>query len=91
MARDSNKPFIPRDKPKSWVLFICAISTQLLVVTPLMILGDYLESDTIAVISMVLFVVCFVVAVVMLLVYMVGFLRGRYATLTEQNWGKQVW
>jgi hypothetical protein len=86
-----SKPFIPRDKPKSWVLFICAGLIGLLAFGPVIGLGIYLETNWLRRMGVAGFFVCWCVMAVSGVISVVGGLSGRYRNLEPKDWKDQVW
>lgn len=79
--------FIPRDRPKSWVLMISSGLIGLLVFAPLTLLADRWFQW----IGLAGCVVCWGISAVMWIVYRVGTGSGRYASLQPRPWNEQVW
>ena len=88
MAR---KPFIPRDKPKSWVIFVSAGLIGLLVAGPLVLLGDFLAWGWLIGLATLILVLCVFAGFVMWIIFAVGHVSGRYQGIGEKNWEDQVW
>jgi len=91
MKSKHKEPFIPRDKPKSWVLGIVAGLFGLLVAGPAMILGGIFELTIIMNLGITLFVASWSVAAVSWVIFMVGLTTGMYSDIQEQEWNKQIW
>ena len=84
------KPFIPRDKPKSWVIGILGVLIGLgggltgfigagMKIAPLYYLG------------ISVFVVCWIAAFPSMLFFVFRNFSGRYRNLEERNWKDQLW
>ena len=86
-----SQPFIPRDKPKSWVLFICAGLIALLFFAPIIGLGILFEANWLRLLGMFGFFVCWCVGAVAGAVLAVGNFSGRYRDLRAKDWKDQVW
>lgn len=86
-----SQPFIPRDKPKSWVLFICAALIALLAFGPIIGLGTLVEASWLYQLGIVGFVACWCVMAVSGAITAVGGLTGRYRNLVAKDWKDQVW
>ena len=86
-----SQPFIPRDKPKSWVLFICAGLIALLIFGPIIGLGIFIDANWLRQLGMLGFFVCWCVGALTGVVLMVGNLSGRYRDLQAKDWKDQVW
>lgn len=85
------KPFIPRDKPKSWCLGIISALVGLLVAGPIMVTGAYLKIGIIKTIGWYIFVFCAVMFFLMWLISFAGLVGGRYNILEEKDWKDQIW
>lgn len=85
------KPFIPRDKPKSWIIFICGVLIGLLVAGPLAILGSALNFWLLKIIGSVLFFACWAIAAIMFFVGIISRISGNWKKLEDRNWKDQVW
>lgn len=85
------KPFLPRDKPKSWTIFIICVLISVLVAGPIVVLGLYLEIRLIELIGRYLFFTCWAIGVVMWCFYMYGLVTGRHRHLPERDWKDQIW
>ena len=84
-------PFIPPDKPKSWVFGICAVLVALLIVAPLMFISHGLNLPMIYELLGMGFVACWVVFAASWLVFIIGLLSGKYRQLEPRAWRDQVW
>ena len=84
-------PFIPKDKPKSWVLFILCGSVCLLLAGPLIFVGMYYEIKPVQIIGTVIFMSCWLIAMVSGFVFLSGSSQGKYKNLKEESWNKQLW
>ena len=84
------KSFIPRDKPKSWVVFV--LSALLCLAFGLCTFAAAAYDLTIVkVIFIAGFVACWTVAAVAGITCGIGMAIGRYADLQERPWQDQVW
>jgi hypothetical protein len=86
-----SQPFIPRDKPKSWVLFICAALIALLFFGPIIGVGIYFDATWLRQLGMFGFFACWCVGAAAGVVLTVGNLSGRYRNLQATDWKDQVW
>ena len=86
-----SRPFIPRDKPKSWVIFICGVLIALLGFGPVAMFGGALEIGPLYYLGVAGFVACWVAATVAWLVFIVGLIAGKYRKLPPRPWSEQVW
>lgn len=91
MKESNSKPFIPRNKPKSWVVFILACLMSLLVGGPLAILGAWLAVSTIKAIGIALLAGSLAIGIISWLVFMAGTVSGKYKNIQEATWKEQVW
>lgn len=87
----NQKPFIPRNKPKSWVIFVLAGLCGLLVAGPLMFGGHYLGENEIVTLGKALFFLAWGVAVIMWFIFAAGLVTGKYKNISEKNWHEQLW
>jgi hypothetical protein len=79
--------FIPRDRPKSWVLMVSTDLLGLLVFAPFALLVDrWLHW-----IGLAGCIVCWGISAAMWFVYRVGSGSGRYVSLQPRPWKEQVW
>jgi len=84
------KPFIPKDKPKSWVLFILAgligLAVGLVGFAAAWAGINWLKGAAIFI-----FVLCWIVSAATWLVFIFGLLTGRYKNIQPREWSKQLW
>lgn len=90
-APKANKPFIPRDKPKSWIVFICTGLIAVLVAGPIAISGSILEIKSLKMTGVFLFMFCWVTMFVMFVVGMISRIMGKWKNIQEREWKDQVW
>ncbi len=84
------RPFIPRDKPRFWVLFVLAGLSGMGV--GLIGFGAaWFEQRWLASPMMLLFACCWLVAAVSWLGFIFGLLTGRYRNLSPRPWAEQIW
>jgi hypothetical protein len=83
--------FVPRNKPKSWVLGILSGLIGLLAASPIMFIGAYFEFKFIKSFGMGLFFICWFTFAFSWLIFVIGLLGGKYRNIQEQEWGKQLW
>lgn len=86
-----SKPFIPRDKPKSWVVFVCAGLVALLGFGPVLFLAKFLDSSALFSVGEAGLTVCAGLMFLSWPVFMIGLLMGKYKNLPEKEWKDQVW
>ena len=91
MLNADKKPFIPTDRPKSWVVFIIAVLSGLLIGGPVLFAGTIYGLSFLRTLGMIIFVGAWAIGFVMWSVYAVGTLRGKYSDLTDQPWSEQLW
>ncbi len=80
--------FVPRNKPKSWVVFQLAFLIG--IVASLLIFLAPIPSGRGSVLH-TLFLAAWAVALVAAVVYAHGFFSGRYRSLQPRAWREQVW
>jgi hypothetical protein len=86
----ANRPFIPQDKPKSWVIFVLAGLGGLgvgLIGFGLRWLGFTTSANA----AMVLFIGCWLVMAFAGLILAVRMLSGSYKDLQSKPWREQKW
>ena len=91
MNNNSEKSFIPKDKPKSWVLFILGCLSGLLVAAPIAISGVTLKVQVIKTIGISLFIGFLVFGAIMYFVYIISLAKGRYKDIESRDWKEQIW
>jgi len=92
MKIDKNKKtFIPRNKPKSWIIGILAGLFGLLVAGPSLFVGYFFRWQLLQYLGKALFVGCWVTFALMWLLFMTRSLRGKYKKMSEKEWQNQVW
>jgi len=88
---NAHKPFIPRDEPKSWIVFDLAVLTGFLVAGPAMASAYFLGPVWLEMLGKSLFLISWLTAAVMFCTYVARKFAGRYAELQERDWREQVW
>ena len=84
--------FIPRDRPKSWVVMICAALIGLLAFGPALVFGHVLQWPWVRTVAFAGFVSCWAVFVVMWVI-----VRAKHSQapttlrVAERSWKDQVW
>ena len=91
MPNADKKPFIPRDKPKSWVVLIIAILVGLLIGTPILFVSAIYDLSVLHSIGTTIFVGAWMTGVIMACVFVIGILRGKYGDIQDLPWSEQVW
>ena len=87
----SSKRFIPKNKPKSWVVFIISILVALLVAVPIVFAGAYFHIESFEHIGNTLLILCILLFIPSWLVFPAGALKGKYRNLVARDWGEQLW
>ena len=87
----TRRPFIPRNKPKSWVLAILAVLTGLFVAVPIMLAGHYLHLGFIKGLGTFVFCFCVITFFCMWVIGLVKMLAGKYRCIEERDWKDQMW
>jgi hypothetical protein len=86
-----SEPFIPRDKPKAWVIFICAGLIAVLGFGPLMFIGEWLQIGVLEWIGTTGFLLCWATAAAMSVILIPNTFAGKYRNLQPRPWKEQVW
>jgi len=86
-----NKPFIPKDKPKSFVTGILSCLVGLFVAAPILIAGKYYENNLIENLGQFMFMSCWVFFAASWLIFIFGLNNGKYKNLEEKEWSEQLW
>lgn len=84
------RPFIPRDKPKSGVIFILACLVGL-AIGLVGFAAAWAGISWLKSIFMLLFFTCWLVAAASWFVLMFGMLTGRYRNMQPKEWREQLW
>jgi hypothetical protein len=91
MKTSSKKPFIPRNKPKSWVIGVLAGLSGLLFAAPVLVVGSYFGFHFLYYIGKFLFLTCWFIFALMWVLGFVQLIRGKYRNIGEKDWEDQVW
>lgn len=84
------KPFIPRDKPKSWVIAILGVLIGL--GGGLMgFVGAGMNIMLLYYLGVSIFFICWIVAFPTMLFFIFRNFSGCYRKLEEKNWREQIW
>ena len=86
----SSRPFIPRDKPRSWVIGICAGPIGL-GVGLIGFIASFLGRPLVKEIAVLVFVLCWVTFGLSWLFMLSGTLAGRYRNLEPRSCKEQQW
>jgi membrane protein implicated in regulation of membrane protease activity len=85
-----SKPFIPLNKPRSWVVFVCAC----LLGIAFGLIGfifTWLGLKVLVVVPLSLFALSWVISCISWLVFISGLISGRYINIQHKQWSEQVW
>ena len=85
------KTFIPKNKPKSWVIGVIAILIGLLLASPIMAIGAIYKIEIIKNIGIFIFLVCWGIAAIMWFLFIFGLLTGKYRNIELKEWSQQSW
>jgi len=91
MQANDKEPFIPLNKPKSWVIFVLSCLAGLLIAGPIIFLGAYLEIGLIKGIGITMFVACWASSAVTAIYLAIGMFKGKYRNMKDREWRKQLW
>lgn len=87
---NETKPFIPHDKPRSWVVGVLA-GLSGLTVGLIALAAAALGIASVKSFAIALFVVCWATCALSGLVFASGLITGRYANLKPKKWSEQLW
>ena len=85
------EPFIPRDKPKSWVIGVCAGLCALLIFGPILGLAIFYESVWLRYVGMFGFFSCWCAFAASAIISISQLSSGRYENLVARDWKDQIW
>ena len=91
MKTNVKKPFIPRDKPKSWVIGVLAGLSGLLIAGPILLVASYFRWRLLYYLGAFIFVICWLTFAVMWFVGLAQRLGEKYRQISEKDWRDQVW
>jgi len=86
----SKRPFIPPDKPRSWVIMIIS-NLMGLAAGALGFIASWLDVPLLLEVSRFLLIACVVIGLLAGVVFVTGALTGRYKGLEARAWQDQVW
>lgn len=86
----STEPFIPNDKPRSWVVSVCAGLIGL-AVGLIAFIATWLDLPALKSIAFTAFVLSWAALAVFGLVFLVRLFSGRYGNVESRPWKEQVW
>jgi len=84
------RPFIPRDRPKSWVVFVLACLTGLFFGV-VAVFAAWRGLSIVENLSRILFFASWLAGAASWLYWRVGTSSGQYQNLPERSWREQVW
>ena len=87
----NEKAFLPRNKPKSWVVAIICGLVGVLLAGPLAIAGLGLEIDVLLSAGTTLFWCCWIVGIAMGAVFLSRTIAGHYKGIEDRDWSEQLW
>ena len=90
MLEKSKKPFIPKDKPKSWVIGILAGLIGM-AVGLVAFLFSWLELRLLVYVCAFIFLCCWVVGAINIILFNFKLFTGKYRDLKSEDWENQVW
>jgi cation transporter-like permease len=85
-----HKPFIPRDKPKLWVIGVLSGLVGI-VAGGIAFTAAAFEFQAIKLVFVTIFVFCWSVLAVSWVGFFIGSLSGRYKKLEPKRWKDQQW
>ena len=88
---DASRSFLPRDKPKSWVVTIICGLIGVLVAGPLAVIGNVLQIEGLALAGTWIFWGSWLTAAPVSLFYICRLSTGHYKDIENRDWGDQVW
>ena len=87
----SKDPFLPRDKPKSWIVFIVSGLLGVLIAGPIALSGIWFEIEALVSVGRLLLWSCWAVAVSMWIVHFSRSIAGHYKDVGDHDWKDQIW
>ena len=87
----SKNPFLPRDKPKSWILFVISALAGLLIAGPLFFSGIMLEMEALQFLGGLLFWCFWIAGALMWFVFISRSIAGHYKGIGDRDWSEQIW
>ena len=83
------KAFIPSDKPRLWILSLCALMLATIFVAPMM----FLFADAPRVYSLLhtAFITLIILGLIAFLAFLLRAAMGHYQNLAPKPWKDQVW
>lgn len=88
---DFHHVHVPRDKPKSLILFLASLAVGLVIFLPMAVTGLSLEKVPFFLTGAAGVGVTFITAAFMALLFASGLHAGRYREMHELPWREQVW
>jgi len=90
LEKSKAKPFFPRDKPRTWIIYQCA-SLAGLAIGLLAFASSWLGWGWLKNLGVILFFACGLIALACWLVFIVRLGHGDYRKLEEREWRDQMW
>jgi hypothetical protein len=87
----SRKPFIPRDKPKSWVILLIAILVTLLLGAPILFVSAIFDLAFLNAIGRIIFLGAWATGATAGCIFVFGVITGKYGDIQELPWSEQGW
>ena len=87
----SKKPFIPQNKPKSWVIGVLSVLSAVLFAGPLVIAGVYYSLPKLESVGRAMFWLSWAIGVASWLIFMGKLVGGKYRGMQEKSWKEQIW
>lgn len=91
MLDPDKQPFIPRDKPKFWVVAIIAGLVGVLVAGPIALVGVIYDLPFLNWLGTVVFFSAWTIAAFMWGIFVVGLIQGKYRGIRDLPWSEQLW
>ena len=91
MVTKSEKSFIPRNVPKSWVICILLGMFFLFIDLPIILLGVYLKLEIMITIGKMLFFIILFSGFPWAVIFFAHHIVGAYENIEEKDWKDQVW
>jgi len=86
----AKQPFLPRDKPRSWVVGVCAG----LIGMAVGLVGFFfawLGIKPVQAVAVFLFAICWLTFAASWLFFVLRLISGRYRNLQPKEWQQQIW
>ena len=86
----TKQAFLPRDKPRSWVVGVCAGLIGM-AIGLLGFFSAWLGIKPVQAIAVFLFVICWLTSAVSWLFFLLRLISGQYRNLEPKEWQQQIW